>query len=184
MDPPSQTTRHMIFMDPGPAFGTGKHPTTILCLREIERISATPPEKSLLDVGTGSGILAIYAAMLGFRHVEGIDVDQDALNWAARNVAINRLERKITLRDDPLETINGTYGVVVANLVLEQILPLLPRLLARTVDRGFLVLSGVLRNQIPEVESALPAEIGKLLEIGIEDEWASLTVWVNRLRGP
>lgn len=178
--PPAQTG-HVILMDPGPAFGTGKHPTTRLCLREIERLSAESPDASFLDVGTGSGILAVYAAKLGFRPVTGIDIDPEALNWAARNIELNGLEREIALSAIPVEAMDRKYTVVAANLILSEILPLLAHLLARTEDRGRLVISGILRSQVAAVESGLPGDIAGPLHLSVEDEWACLTVGIRRV---
>lgn len=173
----------VIMMDPGPAFGTGKHQTTKLCLREIERLSEDPGDASLLDVGTGSGILAVYAATLGFCPVTGIDIDPDALNWAARNIELNGLEREITLSDIRVEAIEREYAVVVANLILSDILDLMPHLLSRTEDRGRLVISGILRDQVAAVEAGLPPGSARLRNVSAEDEWVCLTVEVRRSEG-
>jgi len=180
LPPPSRQTGHVVFMDPGPAFGTGKHATTKLCLREIERLSAERPESSFLDVGTGSGILAIYAVKLGFSPVTGIDIDSEALRWASRNIALNGLEGLIELDGIRVEEISRKYTVVAANLILGEILKLLPHLVARTRDQGSLVISGILRDQIEAVESSLPPALAESLVVHAEGEWACLTVHVVR----
>ena len=176
-------SQSVIVMDPGPAFGTGKHQTTKLCLREIERLSEKFSGASLLDVGTGSGILAVYAAMLGFKPVTGIDIDPEALTWAERNIELNGLGKKIILSDIRVEAMDRKSMVVLANLILSDIVHLMPHLLARTEDRGRLVISGILKDQIPAVESALPLGSTRLLHVHAEDEWACLTVGVTRTEG-
>jgi ribosomal protein L11 methyltransferase len=170
---------HVILMDPGPAFGTGKHPTTRLCLREIERLFAETGESPFLDVGTGSAILAVYAAKLGFTPVVGIDIDIEALDWAGRNIFLNGFEREITLSDSPVQEIKGRYTVVVANIILGEILKILPHLIDKTVDRGITVISGILREQVAQVESQLPPGLVRSLMVHTEDEWACLTVEIQ-----
>ncbi len=172
-------TGHVILMDPGPAFGTGKHPTTRLCLREIERIFSETGKASFLDVGTGSAILAVYAAKLGFRPVFGIDIDIEALDWAGRNIALNGLEREIMLSDSPIQAIQGRYTVVVANIILGEILKILPHLIDKTDDRGKAVISGILREQVAQVESQLPPGLARSLVVHTEEEWACLTIEIQ-----
>jgi len=176
---PPQETGHVLLMDPGPAFGTGKHPTTRLCLKEIERLFAQTGECSFLDVGTGSAILAVYAVKLGFKPVFGIDIDTEALHWAERNIALNGLEGQIVLSDAPIQSIQGRYRVVVANIILGEILKILPFLMDKTADRGMTVISGILREQVPEVESQLPPALVKSRVVHTEDEWAALTLKIR-----
>jgi ribosomal protein L11 methyltransferase len=173
---PSRETGHVILMDPGPAFGTGKHATTRLCLREIERLFAESGNGSFIDVGTGSAILAVYAAKLGFNPVLGVDIDIEALDWAGRNIALNGLDRQIMLSDTPIQAIEGRYTVVAANIILGEILKILPHLVDKTEDRGRLVISGILREQVSQVESRLPPGVARSLAVHAEDEWACLTV--------
>ncbi|HDR16399.1 MAG TPA: 50S ribosomal protein L11 methyltransferase [Desulfobacteraceae bacterium] len=176
---PAQETGHVILMDPGPAFGTGKHPTTRLCLREIERLSTELGAASFLDVGTGSAILAVYAANLGFKPVIGIDIDIEALDWAEQNIALNGLDRQIVLSEAPIQAIKGRYRVVVANIILGEILKILPHLIAKTDDGGRIVISGILGDQIAEVESQLSPGAARSLIVHTEDEWACLTVEIE-----
>jgi ribosomal protein L11 methyltransferase len=176
---PAGGTGHAILMDPGPAFGTGKHATTKLCLREIERLFAETGKASFLDVGTGSGILAVYAAKLGFRPVLGLDIDREALDWAKRNIALNGLEQKILLSHSPIQAIKGRYRLVVANIILGEILNILPELLEKTENHGRMVISGILREQVREVESQLPHGIARSRLVHTEDEWACLTVEIQ-----
>jgi ribosomal protein L11 methyltransferase len=93
---------HIIKMDPGPAFGTGKHPTTQMCLKAMGGLPM-PRKWTMLDVGTGSGILAIYGAKLGASMIKAIDIDITALRWAERNIKLNGLLDPIVLSSQPVE---------------------------------------------------------------------------------
>ena len=127
MPEPPSCGEWVIKMDPGPAFGTGQHPTTRLCLEAMERLSPQGPW-TMLDVGTGSGILAIYGARLGAKRILALDTDPEALRWAERNMDLNALTGSIELSSLPLETQTGTFSLITANLTLETILELLPYL--------------------------------------------------------
>ncbi|MCF8060966.1 MAG: 50S ribosomal protein L11 methyltransferase [Deltaproteobacteria bacterium] len=158
-------------MDPGPAFGTGQHATTRMCLQALEDLAPKGPW-SLLDVGTGSGILAMYGVLLGASPVEGLDVDEEALRWAEWNLELNDLSGAVRLSTDSIDTCRAPYTVVTANLILDVIQDLLPRLTAAVRLRGSLVLSGLLREQVPLVTPALVrAGFGSARELR-QEEWA------------
>ncbi len=145
--PPAEKVAHVIRIDPGPAFGTGQHPTTQMCLRALE---ATAPEErpwDMLDVGTGSGILAIYAALRNARRVVAVDIDRQALAWAARNLEINRVSERISLSAEPVERISGRFDILTANLDEPTIGRLLACLIRLLRPRGRLVLSGILAER-------------------------------------
>ena len=161
-------------MDPGPAFGTGQHPTTRLCLEAMERLCPQGSWK-MLDVGTGSGILAIYGARLGAEAVLALDTDPEALRWAQRNMDLNRVTGSIELSLLPLETWTGTFSLITANLILETILDLLP-FFPRLMDRGgSLVLSGLLKEQVPRVIEEIDRHPLGNVEVRSLEEWACIT---------
>ena len=172
---PEPSESHVIRIDPGTAFGTGKHETTRMCLGALEKHGKTGIWR-MLDVGTGSGILSIYGAMLGAERITAIDNDPEAVRWAKKNIDLNELPVEIELSTTPLENVSGTYDVIAANIILNTILelsPLFPNLLA---PEGVLILSGILREQTVKLEE-------KLQELGLEKtnitymgEWACLTV--------
>jgi ribosomal protein L11 methyltransferase len=172
---PDSRDTHVIRMDPGPAFGTGQHPTTRMCLQAMEDL-IVGGRWTLLDVGTGSGILSLYGVILRAGRVVALDIDPEAIRWAKRNANLNALAGKITFTTTPLEKIQGPFSVVTANIVMSTILDLLPHL-ARVLERkGWLILSGLLRNQVPFLEKVLKTRglmRGMVLE---EDEWACLIV--------
>lgn len=123
--PPHVEQSHIIRIDPGPAFGTGQHGTTKMCLQAMESLK-TEGSQTLLDVGTGSGILAIYGALLGYEKIEAIDVDPEAVRWAERNIGLNGAEDAIMLHGTEIEAIKGRFSLVCANLVLGELIRLMP----------------------------------------------------------
>jgi len=145
----------VIDIDPGMAFGTGLHATTRLCLEVIEtevdrRMRRSDEngstEVSLLDVGTGSGILAIAAARLGARPVLGIDIDETAIEVARQNVGRNRMDQTVRIGSENFEAIDRCFDLVVANIDLTTLSELKELLVSHVSQRGRLVLSGILRN--------------------------------------
>ncbi len=151
----------MIQIDPGMAFGTGSHETTSMCLSALERY--VRKGISVLDVGTGSGILSIAAALLGAERITGVDLDPVAVEVAKENVALNKVDRFVEiLHGDLVERIDRKYEIVVANIIAEAILILLESGVKNFVkDDGLLICSGI----ILEKEAAV---IEKLQEIGFE----------------
>jgi ribosomal protein L11 methyltransferase len=142
-----------IDLDPGQAFGTGAHASTALCLEALDDLAqARPAIARFLDVGTGSGILAIAAAKL-WPAAAGIAVDDDptAVATAADNLAGNGLAARVACSDAPLATVTGTFDVVVANIQADVLEALRDELAARVAPGGALVLSGLLTSQIDAV---------------------------------
>jgi len=162
-----------IRMDPGPAFGTGQHPTTRLCLEAMETLGRPDPW-TLLDVGTGSGILAVYGAKLGARKVSAVDIDPEALRWAGRNVRLNGLEGDIHLSTVPLDQWKEPFFMVTANLIMETILDLMPQFSRVVAPNGWLILSGLLREQVERVKSPLLTEGFEVYETLFQKEWAAI----------
>lgn len=173
-EPPSDSTAHILRMDPGPAFGTGRHPSTKMCLAALEDALLPGTTRDLLDVGTGSGILAIYGAMLGASPVDAMDIDEEALEWARWNIRLNELTGSIRLSSRPLAEWSGTYSVVTANLILHTILELMPYFPKIVRPGGRLILSGLLREQFGQVQPELEDRgfaVSKILE---QEEWACI----------
>ena len=166
---------HIIRIDPGPAFGTGQHATTKMCLRAMESFGADRAQ-TLLDVGTGSGILAIYGAKLGFEKIEAIDVDPEAVRWAERNIGLNGNTNAITLSGTGIEAIEGRFSLVCANLILGELLRLMPVFSRLVETNGHLVASGILRDQVERIEEALSATGFFTSHRLYEDEWACMVL--------
>ena len=172
---PRAVSGRVLRMDPGPAFGTGRHATTRMCLQALEDLAPKRPW-SLLDVGTGSGILAAYGALLGASPVEGVDVDEEALRWAGWNLELNDLSGAVRLSSDPLDTWKIPFSVVTANLTLDTIRRLLPQLLRLVAPGGSLVLSGLLREQVSPLGPALAREGLEPVRELRREEWACLVL--------
>lgn len=168
----------VIELDPGMAFGTGTHPTTKLCLEALEGIflSETLPGKgatpAVLDVGTGSGILAIAAAKLGAAPVIGTDIDPDAIAVAAENCALNHATAELSTT--PLGEIGGRFAVVLANILAEDLVRMAGELAAKVAPDGFLVLSGILLEREEFVMAGFRSTGLSLQATTREGEWSCL----------
>lgn len=162
----------VIRIEPGMAFGTGTHETTRLCLTLIEKHFRGG---SLLDVGTGTGILAIAAAKLfPEARIEACDTDAEAVQIAVENARLNEVAERIAFRVGSVEETTLSADCVCANLTLDVIADLLPLLSGASCKR--LILSGILTTQIGMAQSRL-SELGlSALEITIDGEWAAITL--------
>jgi ribosomal protein L11 methyltransferase len=176
---PKVAQDHVMVMDPGPAFGTGQHPTTRMCLMAMESIPQIGLRR-LLDVGTGSGILAIYGAMLGAKEVLAIDIDPEAVRWAQRNAALNGVASVIQFSTKPVESCKGDFSVLTANIVLHVILEIFPHLLSLAARDGWLILSGILKEQVGTLEEALTSYGFDHDQTFSQEDWCCL---VARKRG-
>ena len=136
------------------AFGTGLHPTTALCLEALDEAMHTAVPEAVLDVGTGSGVLALGALMMGVPRALGIDVDDEALRVAAENARINALEERLALARGGPETVTGTWPLVLANVLAAPLIELAPTLVRRVGRGGQLVLSGIPASVQQDVEQA------------------------------
>jgi ribosomal protein L11 methyltransferase len=164
--------RIVIRIEPGMAFGTGTHETTRLCLKALEKYYRGG---SFLDVGTGTGILAIAAAkMFPEARVEAIDTDAEALEIARENARLNDVGHKIIFRVGTVEEQTSSADFICANLTAPVIVDLLPLLLGATCGR--LVLSGILDSQIELVEANLRELGAAILESEQDGEWVALVV--------
>ncbi len=164
--------RHVIYIEPGMAFGTGTHETTRLCLEAIEKHFKGA---SFLDVGTGTGVLAIAAAMINPKaRIEACDTDAEAVEIARENATVNHVGERIEFRTGSIDEATASADFVCANLTADVILPLLPTLIKLTCAR--LVLSGILAEQAATIETRL-AECGITnYEIMPDGEWVAFVI--------
>jgi len=172
----------VIRLDPGMAFGTGLHATTRLCLRAVERYAR--PGASVLDVGTGSGILSIGAALSGCRPILALDMDALAVEVARENVALNHAEQAITVIHGTLRNEERSrlaqdvaaqgYDLILANILAEVIAAMAPALARELVQGGILVTSGILASKADSVAEALEASGLSVIERPAEDEWTAV----------
>jgi len=144
-----------VAIDPGMAFGTGSHPTTALCLEACDELLAARPGASLLDVGTGSGVIALLAVKLGAGRVVGTENDPIALQAARAGTALNGIaDGRIEWRLEDPEDVPGQFGIVIANILLNTLEDLAAQIAAKVAPGGRLVLSGLLAAQGDAAERA------------------------------
>jgi ribosomal protein L11 methyltransferase len=136
------------------AFGTGLHPTTAMCLEAIEEALQPAAAATLLDVGTGSGVLALAALLMGVPQALGLDTDAEALRAAAENARLNVLDGRLQLVRGGPDAVTGTWPLVVANLLAASLVELAPVLVRRVGHHGRLVLSGIPSSVEPDVDRA------------------------------
>ena len=136
----------------GAAFGTGLHPTTALCLEALQDSIPNIRPHALLDVGTGSGILALAGLMMGVPRALGIDIDDEALRVAAENARINALEARLELACGGPDIVPGMWPLVVANVLAAPLIQMAPALVRRVGRNGHLLLSGIPTSVEPDVD--------------------------------
>jgi ribosomal protein L11 methyltransferase len=163
----------LIEIDPGRAFGTGKHPSTALCLEILELILGESFSKkmgsvtSVLDVGTGSGILGIAAAALGVRRILGLDIDPLALEVAQENLYRNGVQEIMSVSSMPLHQVDETYDLVMANLTGPVIIQMAANLSRCVSPKGWLLLSGILNQEMEEVVKSFQAHYFECTDLSL-----------------
>jgi ribosomal protein L11 methyltransferase len=165
----------VIRIDPGMAFGTGGHETTRLCLELLEGVMANcqlPPD--LLDLGTGSGILAMAAALLGAQYILALDIDPEAVKVAEENIMLNKLSQMITCATTPIESLDKQFNVVLANILAEELVRLAPNLSDCLVEHGYLILSGILTEKESLVRQGFSSSEFKYISTLQSGEWVAL----------
>ncbi|MCZ0755553.1 50S ribosomal protein L11 methyltransferase [Anoxybacillus sp. J5B_2022] len=144
----------IIELDPGMAFGTGTHPTTVMCIQALEK--CVQPGDVVIDVGTGSGILSIAAAMLGAKSVHALDLDQVAVDSAKLNVKLNKVQHVVTVaQNNLLDHIDTKANVIVANILAEIILRFVDDAYRLLEPNGYFITSGIIQAKKQEVKDGL-----------------------------
>jgi len=165
----------VVEIDPGMAFGTGTHGTTRLCLEIIEGLLGTADTPlNMLDVGTGSGILALGAAALGCAEIVANDIDPDVCDVARANIEKNGLVSKIHVTDQPLEELTSRYDLVVANILAEENVRLKHEFMSHLAAHGWLVLSGILKEKEAFVMEGFGSLALEHISTSYADEWVCL----------
>jgi ribosomal protein L11 methyltransferase len=160
--PPWETTpisaaMARLVLDPGPAFGTGLHPSTHLCLTLLARRLSHRQEGRLLDVGCGSGILSLAALKLGIETAVGIDIDAHAVAVAERNALLNGLQERVQFQQGAVESVSGPFALMTANIYLGPLVDMMAPLVERLAPQGAIILAGILAHQELALRAAMQA---------------------------
>ncbi len=163
-------TRTVISLDPAAAFGTGGHATTSLCLEILEKIVSS--EKTLLDIGTGSGILSVASALLGIKNAVGVDIDAQSVKTAKENAKRNGVSEKTKfIVGDLAEKISDKYDIVCANIVADVIIRLFDNVSDYMKKDGLLIVSGIIDMRADDVEKSAVLHRFRIVETRIKEEW-------------
>jgi len=171
----NRTDRIPLIIDPGMVFGTGHHETTRTCLALMEKYAPQVSKTNFLDVGTGTGILAIAAARLGFPNVVGVDIDPMAVDAAARNMEANSFSRE-SIREGSIPDVEGEFDLIAANLLEEILVASAPDIAAHLKQDGIAVLSGMLEGQEVCVIEAMTVAGLKTVETVKDGRWVSVVM--------
>lgn len=183
--------KFLIEIDPGISFGTGKHETTQLCIRQLlkyirgdENYAPKTEHPKVLDVGCGSGILSIAALKLGASEVVGTDLDENCMTSTHENMEVNHLPQELgkfyvgnLIDDEKLQETVGTecFDIVVANILADVIIPMAPVIPARMKQGGIFITSGIIDFKENEVKEAIEAAGLKVVEVNHQGEWVNVT---------
>jgi ribosomal protein L11 methyltransferase len=158
-------------LDPGMAFGTGTHETTILCIKAIDKY--IEPGQTIVDIGCGTGILAIASVLLGGRQAIAIDLDSNAVKAAQENVKLNRVEDRVkVVHGNLLDKIEGQFDLVVANIIADVIIGLTESVLDFIKPGGVFISSGIILDRLDDVLEAVESAGLEIVERQTMGEWA------------
>ncbi len=180
--------KFVVEIDPGISFGTGKHETTQLCIRQVRKYVDMFESPKVLDVGCGSGILSIVALKVGAGEVVGTDLDSDCMISTRDNMKVNHLDEKLgtfyvgnLISDKDLQDKVGEdeYEIVVANILADVIIPLSPVVPARLKKGGYFITSGIIDFKENEVKEAIEKAGLEVVEVNHQGEWVNITARKN-----
>ncbi|MGG3738864.1 50S ribosomal protein L11 methyltransferase [Aeribacillus pallidus] len=169
---PVSSDELIIELDPGMAFGTGTHPTTVMCIQALER--TVKKGDSVVDVGTGSGVLSIAAALLGASRVMALDLDDVAVTAAKLNVKLNKVQSVVSVsQNNLLDGIDEQVDVVVANILAEVILRFTDDVAKTVKPGGYFISSGIIQQKKQEVKEAIEKAGFEIEETLIMEDWVA-----------
>ncbi|MCF6092862.1 50S ribosomal protein L11 methyltransferase [Microaerobacter geothermalis] len=170
---PLSSDEIVIELDPGMAFGTGTHPTTVLCIRGMEKVIRG--NESMIDVGCGTGVLSIAAAKLGVSSVLALDLDEVAVESAKINVKLNQVQHIVKVKQNNLlDYISEKADIIVANILAEVILRLVDQVSYTLNDEGIFIASGIISNRAQEVISSLEKVGLEVIETLKDEDWVAI----------
>ncbi|MBE1553704.1 50S ribosomal protein L11 methyltransferase [Sporosarcina limicola] len=176
---PVESDELIIELDPGMAFGTGTHPTTVMCLQALEKY--VKPGNTVVDVGTGSGVLSIGAALLGASHVHALDLDDIAVVAAKENIKLNKVEKKIEVtHGNLLDSVKESADIIIANILAEVILSFSKDAYSILPEDGLFIVSGIIGQKRDLVKDDLIEKGFEIVESVLMEDWVAI---VARKRG-
>lgn len=170
---PVESDELIVELDPGMAFGTGTHPTTVMCMQALEKY--IKKGDAVVDVGTGSGVLSIGAAMLGAESVHALDLDPVAVKAAMENIALNQVDSVVKVtQGNLLDSIHGAPDVVVANILADIIMSFSADAAELLPTDGLFIVSGIIEEKRDEVKADLTAKGFDIIEAVLMEDWVAL----------
>ncbi|MGX9135328.1 50S ribosomal protein L11 methyltransferase [Rummeliibacillus sp. JY-2-4R] len=170
---PVESDELIIELDPGMAFGTGTHPTTVMSLQALEK--CITKDSNVIDVGTGSGVLAIGSAMLGAKHIHALDLDEVAVESAKINVKLNKVQDQIdVVKGNLLDTVKEPADIVVANILAEIIMTFTMDAYTIVKPGGYFITSGIIETKKDDVKNSLENAGFQIEEVMMMEDWVTI----------
>ncbi|WP_262173383.1 50S ribosomal protein L11 methyltransferase [Saccharococcus sp. Marseille-Q5394] len=170
---PVDSDELIIELDPGMAFGTGTHPTTVMCLQALEKY--VKKGDTVIDVGTGSGVLSIGAALLGASHVHALDLDEVAVQAAKENISLNKVEEVVEVtHGNLLDSVNEPASIIVANILAEVIMTFSGDAYTILPEDGLFIVSGIIAQKRDLVKDDLQSKGFEIIESVLMEEWVAI----------
>jgi len=167
------TDELIIELDPGMAFGTGTHPTTVMCLQALEK--TVQAASSVIDVGTGSGVLSIGAAKLGASKIHALDLDEVAVRSAIENIALNKVDHIVRVtHGNLLDNVDEQADIVVANILAEIIMTFTDDAFTIVKDGGLFITSGIIATKKEDVKDSLQQAGFEIEEVMMMEDWVTI----------
>lgn len=170
---PVDSDELIVELDPGMAFGTGTHPTTVMCMQALEKY--VQKDMTVVDVGTGSGVLSIGAAMLGAKQVQALDLDEVAVTAAKENIELNKVSQIVDVKQgNLLDAITEKPDLIVANILADIIMSFSQDAAQLLDEEGLFIVSGVIEEKKEEVREDLIAKGFDIIEVVMMEDWVAL----------